>query len=160
MKDHHMQRAEKKIEDRELLLEIIREQKYMTLAMCTKGQPYLVTMNYAFDENENCFFFHCAPQGKKIEYLKKNPNVWGQVLDETEYLEGECDYAYQSLHFKGTVEFLTALSEKKNALRMMIQQLEPHPKAVTTRLIDPSSLENVTIGKINVQFMIGKANTG
>ncbi|NIQ06988.1 MAG: hypothetical protein GWO20_15045 [Candidatus Korarchaeota archaeon] len=159
MGQYHMRRSEKKIDDPKILLEIIRDQKYMTLAMCDKGEPYLVTVNYAFDNNDRCFFFHCARRGKKIDYLTNNPVVWGQVLDDRGYREGECDYAYRTLHFKGKVEFVTTISEKKRALRLLINQLEPDPESVTQRLLNKASLQKVTVGKVNVQFMSGKINS-
>lgn len=155
---YHMRHSEKKITNPEILFEIIQEQKYMTIAMCNTDEPYLVTLNYAFDEKEECFFFHCAPKGKKIDYLKKNPVVWGQVVDDKGYDEGECDHAFRTLHFKGTVEFIKSITEKKQALYLMIHQLEKNPERIKQRFINESSLKEVMVGKITVQFMHGKAN--
>ncbi len=45
-----------------------------------QGDKYLASVSYGFDAAEDCFYFHCAPEGKKIDFLRANPLVWGQVL--------------------------------------------------------------------------------
>ena len=106
MTDYHFHHPEKMFTDRAELLEIIAGQRLMTLAMAEDGQPYLITVNYGFDAEANCFYFHCAPEGKKLDYLRANPNVWGQVIENRGYVTGKCDHAYRSVHFAGQVDFL------------------------------------------------------
>ena len=106
MTDYHFHHPEKMFTDRAELLEIIAGQRLMTLAMVKDGQPYLITVNYGFDAEANCFYFHCAPEGKKLDYLRANPNVWGQVIENRGYVTGKCDHAYRSVHFAGQVDFL------------------------------------------------------
>ena len=81
MSTYHFHHPEKMFADRAELLDLIAGQHFMTLAMAAEGQPYLITVNYGFDPERNCFYFHCAPEGKKIAYLRANPNVWGQVIE-------------------------------------------------------------------------------
>lgn len=138
------------------LLEMIREQNFFTLALCNDQEPYIVSMNYAYDEAENCFYFHCAPEGKKMDYLKSNPVVWGQILEDRGYLTGECDHNYRTLQFKGKVEFLQNVEEIRSALMLMIDQLEENPEPIKKRFIEASSFDFVAVGKINVEGMSGK----
>ena len=116
MTDYHFHHPEKMFTDRAELLEIIGGQRLMTLAMAVDGQPYLITVNYGFDAEANCFYFHCAPEGKKLDYLRANPNVWGQVVENRGYVTGKCDHAYRSVHFAGRVDFLETEEEKRAAL--------------------------------------------
>jgi hypothetical protein len=58
MTDYHFHHPEKMFTDRAELLEIIRGQRLMTLAMAKNGQPYLITVNYGFDAEQGCFYFH------------------------------------------------------------------------------------------------------
>ena len=116
MTDYHFHHPEKMFTDRAELLEIIGGQRLMTLAMAVDGQPYLITVNYGFDAEANCFYFHCAPEGKKLDYLRANPNVWGQVVENRGYVTGKCDHAYRSVHFAGQVDFLEDEEEKRAAL--------------------------------------------
>ena len=125
MLPYHLRRQEKALTTREALLEIIHSQRYLTLALCKEGQPYLVTVNYGFDPATECFYFHCAGEGKKMDYLRANPRVWGQILADDDYLPGECDHAFRSVHFEGRAALLTDREAKRQALRLMIDQLEP-----------------------------------
>ncbi len=135
----------------------------MTLALSDGREPYIVTMNYAFDENQNCFYFHCASEGKKMEIWKENPVVWGQVLEDCGYLSGKCDHDYHTVQFKGKVEFIPDLEEKCRILRMMVEQLEKDPGDLLGRLdpnvISPERLrriEKTTIGRVCVLGWSGK----
>jgi len=156
--EYHIRHPHKSIEDEEELDSLILGQKYMTLAMCKDGEPYLATVNYGYDANGKCFYFHCSPVGKKSDFLKANPVVWGQVLDDRGYIQGECDHAFRTVQFKGSVEFLSSIEEKKKALTLMMEQLEDEPDEVKKRLLETSKLEKVAIGKVTVGYMSGKEN--
>ena len=58
MTDYHFHHPEKMFTDQAELLEIIMGQRLMTLAMIKEGEPYLITMNYGFDPDRECFYFH------------------------------------------------------------------------------------------------------
>jgi len=79
---YHLRRIERDMPDRVDQLAVIHGQKYLSLAMACDDFPYLVSLNYAFSEEENCFYVHSAPQGRKIEMLRANPRVWGQVIED------------------------------------------------------------------------------
>jgi len=156
MNGYHFHHPEKMFTDRAELLEVIAGQRFMTLAMAAEGQPYLITVNYAFDAARNCFYFHCAPEGKKIIYLVANPNVWGQVVEDRGYLAGKCDHAYRSVHFAGRVAFFEYEEEKREALTLMIRQLESDPEPVIERLTKRARLAKTTVGRVQVLEMTGK----
>ena len=161
MQPYHLRRAEKAITDNEDLLAIIAGQKYMTLAMCKENEPYLVTLNYGYDATANCFYFHCAGEGKKLDYLAANGAVWGQIIEDRGYLVGKCDHAFRTVHFRGTVSFLDDhedYAEKHHALTLMIDHLEPDPEPMKQRLITEKGVTRVTVGKVTVDFMSGKRN--
>lgn len=158
MADYHFHRPEKMFTDRAELLEIITRQRLMTLAMARDGQPYLVTVNYGFDPEADCFYFHCAAEGKKLDYLRANPNVWGQVVENRGYVAGKCDHAYRSVHFAGRVDFLEAEDEKRAALTLMIRQMEPDPEPVEQRLQARPQLTQLVVGRVRVLEMTGKRN--
>ena len=51
--------------DRMDQLAVLRSQKYLSLAMACDNRPYLVSLNYAFSEEENCFYVHRRRRGGK-----------------------------------------------------------------------------------------------
>jgi nitroimidazol reductase NimA-like FMN-containing flavoprotein (pyridoxamine 5'-phosphate oxidase superfamily) len=158
MQKYHLRRAEKKIKKKEVIYEIINRQEYLTIALCKNNQPYIVSLNYGFDSNEMCFYFHCASEGKKIDFLRSNPIVYGQILEELKYKEGECAYAYRSVQFEGKVIFLENIDEKKNALNLMIEKIETSNLVEKTKEkhITNAAVEKVFIGKIIVKEFTGK----
>jgi nitroimidazol reductase NimA-like FMN-containing flavoprotein (pyridoxamine 5'-phosphate oxidase superfamily) len=156
MDAYHMRRAELAMESEDEMLKVLRGQRYLTLAMCNDDKPYLVTLNYAFDQPLKCFYFHCARGGRKIDILSANPFVWGQVVEDLGYIEGECEYGYRSVMFEGRVTFLDDLSEKRKALEAMIETYEHDAEKAKKQMIEQSSLEKVCIGRIQVLSMSGK----
>lgn len=154
--DQHPRRKEKEIEDSNDINAIIASQKYITIALCKNDEPYLVTLSYGYDPAGTCFYFHCSPEGKKIDILREHDVVWGQVIQDRGYLAGRCSHAYSSVQFKGRVTFLESVDEKVNALSLMIDQLEPDPEPVKEKLVIGKDLDNVLVGRIDVEFFSGK----
>jgi len=158
MTSYHPRRPEKVIGERNELLAIIGGQKVMTLALCKDNEPYLATVNYVYDREENCFYFHCAPRGRKVDYLKANPSVWGQVLEDRGYLQGECDHAYRTVQFRGFAEFLSEEEIKRSVLEKLIDAQEEDPGPRRERLHQDRSLNHVGIVRIRIFEMTGKMN--
>lgn len=154
MKD--IRRKEKEIKDVEEIRAILRAGKYITIAMCENHQPYLVTLNYGYDEKKNCLYFHCAAEGKKIDILTENNNIWGQVLRDLGYVDDCCDHLYASVQFKGRVFFIDDMKEKEHALKVMIRQLEKIPEKVMAEQITADSIKKVMIGMIDIEYLSGK----
>lgn len=157
MEPYHLRRSDQALEDQAELVRILRGQKHVTLALCADNQPYLVTMNHGYDEQEHCLYFHCAPVGKKIDLIRANPRVWGQALEDGGYIDGECDHAYRTVHFLGLAEFVTGLAEKRRALALMIEQLESSPEPVKARNLEPEKIAGVCIFRVRLGEMTGKA---
>ncbi len=156
--EHPLRRKDKQITEEQELLDIIQGQNFMTLALCRDQEPYLVTLNYGFDPEAKCFYFHCAQEGKKLAYLNANPTVWGQVVEDHGYLDGACSHAFRTVQFRGCVVFLDNVEAKRAALHLMIDQLEPDPDPIKARLTQVARLNNVVVGKIQVEYLSGKQN--
>ena len=156
MTEYHLRRSEKLIKDEKIIAKILKEHPYLTIALCNDNMPYLVTLNYAYDQENESFYIHCANSGKKNDYLAKNANVWGQIMEDGGDLQGECDYKYRTLHFKGNFQFIEDLKEKRLALELMIDKFEEEPEPVRTKFINEKALKNVSIGRIQVETITGK----
>jgi len=144
--------------ERSELLAVIGRQRHMTIAMAKNNNPYLATVNYAFDKSSNCFYFHCASTGKKVDYLKSNSIVWGQILEDLGYMDGDCDHAYRTVQFRGVSKLILRRAEKRKALNLMIEKLEKNPAAAKKKFIKESSLSKVLTVRIDVTEMAGKSN--
>ena len=153
---YHLRRIEREMADRADQLAVLRGQKFLSLAMACDQEPYLVSLNYAFSEEENCFYVHSAPQGRKLDYLRANPRVWGQVIEDRGYLPGQCSHAYRSVMFRGRAEFVEEPQEKKRALALMVDHADPDPAPLRQRLLAGAHMEHVVVLRLVVESMSGK----
>jgi nitroimidazol reductase NimA-like FMN-containing flavoprotein (pyridoxamine 5'-phosphate oxidase superfamily) len=154
-----IRRKEKAITDKAEIKYILTSVKYVTLAITNGTDPYLVTISHGYDCVKNVIFFHCASQGKKIDYLKINNKVWGQALVDHGYTNGECNHHYSTVQFSGKVEFLSDFEEKKQALNLMVDQLEDQETlrdSVKKDQLKNTAIQKVNIGKITITGLSGK----
>lgn len=150
----HVRRKDREITDQNAMRKVLKSTKYVTVALCMDNEPYLVSLSHGYDEERNCIYFHCASEGKKLVYAKANNKVWGQaVLDYG--VTDECDYAYTSVHFSGTLSLISDLEEKQHAIEVMVRQLSTNPEAKLTK-IKPEKLTATTMGRIDIDGMTGK----
>jgi len=156
MKTWHPRHPDKVITDPVELAAVVAGQKFLTLALCAENRPYLVTISHVFDSDRNCFYFHCSPVGRKIDLIRTNPQVYGQVLEDRGYKAGECDHAYRTVQFDGMAEVVTDPEEKLDALRRLIEFLEPDPGPVKERNLKAARLDSVTIVRVTVTGWSGK----
>lgn len=158
MQQYHLRRIDKEIKNQDEIIEIINRQDYVTLALSYNNYPYLVSLNYGYDSDKMCFYFHCANEGKKIDYIRSNSLVYGQILEDLKYKESKCSYAYRSVQFDGEVSFIEDNKEKKHALILMIEKIENPELIEETKktFLTESAVEKVFIGKIIVKKFTGK----
>jgi nitroimidazol reductase NimA-like FMN-containing flavoprotein (pyridoxamine 5'-phosphate oxidase superfamily) len=150
----HVRRKDREITDPAVLRMVLKSTTYVTVAFCMGGEPYLVSLSHGYDEARNCLYFHCAPEGKKLVYWRANNSVWGQALLDYGVTD-ECDYAYTSVHFKGTVNLIEDFGEKRHAMEVMVRQLSENAEAKLAK-IKSEKLARTTMGRIDISYMTGK----
>jgi nitroimidazol reductase NimA-like FMN-containing flavoprotein (pyridoxamine 5'-phosphate oxidase superfamily) len=78
------------------------------------------------------------------------------AVEDLGYLDGECDHAYRSVMFGGTVVFLESDADKRRALEVMIRQQESNPDGVITEQMTETRVSTVTVGRIDLEAVTGK----
>ncbi len=151
----HVRRKDREITESSEMHQVLKTTKYVTIALCMEGAPYLVALSHGYDKTRNCLYFHCAPEGKKLIYAKANPNVWGQAVLDFGVTQ-ECDYDYSSVHFSGKLSLITDLNEKKHAMEVLIRQVSLDPEEKLAK-IKPEKLESTTMGRIDINYISGKS---
>jgi len=150
----HVRRREREITDIDEMHMVLKSTKYITVALAMNNEPYLVALNHGYDQNQNCLYFHCAPEGKKLIYAAANQNVWGQAVLDFGVTE-ECDYAYTSVHFSGKFNLINDEAEKRHAMEILVRQVSLNPEAKLSK-IKPEKLASTTMGKIEISYISGK----
>lgn len=156
MSSYHMRRKDKQITEHNELVKPLKQAEYITLSLCIENKPYIATLSHGYDEENNCIYFHSAREGKKIDILKENPEVWGQALIDAGYQHGSCDHLYHTTQFSGIVTFIDDMAKKKHALKTMIRQLDNNPETIIKDQVKPSSIVKIYIGRIDIQEMTSK----
>jgi nitroimidazol reductase NimA-like FMN-containing flavoprotein (pyridoxamine 5'-phosphate oxidase superfamily) len=150
----HVRRKDREITDPQILKTVLKTTKYVTIALCMDGEPYLVSLSHGYDETRNCIYFHCADEGKKLAYINANNKVWGQAVQDYGVTD-ECDYAYTSVHFMGKVSMIHDLSEKQHAMEVLVRQLSATPEEKLAK-IKIEKLAKTAMGRIDISYMTGK----
>jgi hypothetical protein len=151
---YHVRRKEYEITDVNAMKKVLSSTKYVTVALCKDSEPYLVTLSHGYDADRNCVYFHCAQEGKKIDYIRANNKVWGQAMVDEGYTE-DCGQPYTSVQFHGKVTFLENVDEKLHALTCMIRQLNENPEKAIAN-VKHESLTKLMIGRIDIEYLSGK----
>ena len=153
---YHLRRQDKEIKEPEMLKKILQETDYVTLALVKDGEPYLVSLSHAYDEEENCIYFHSASEGKKLDYMRASPVVWGQALLDHGYHKGQCSHLYASVMFRGKIEFIEDIETKRHVFRSMVNQIEPEPESIMDRMVNSEGIPSTVVGRIRIDYMTGK----
>jgi nitroimidazol reductase NimA-like FMN-containing flavoprotein (pyridoxamine 5'-phosphate oxidase superfamily) len=159
MNRYHLRKADKEITDAAELDRILSTTRYIALAMCSGNDPYLVILNHGYDAALRRIYFHCTAEGKKIDFMRANPRVWGVAFEDLGYQPGRCDHSFRSVMFGGKVHFADSFEEKKLALEMMIRQQEPDPESMFARLLTVEKIRDVAVGVIEIEEMSGKESS-
>lgn len=123
-----MRRKNRQVTDMNEIRRIIEECKVARIGMNDEGAVYIVPMNYGCecaDDGKLTFYFHCSKVGRKIEILKKNPDICLELDGRHALVEGNapCSYSYYfaSLIGNGRVEFIEDTQDKTHGLKVFMR---------------------------------------
>lgn len=148
-----MRRKEKEITDRSVLEAIIENASVCRLGMIDDSRPYVVPLCYGYQDKT--VFIHSALQGKKIDAIRKNPQVCLQFDVHTEIIKSDraCKWGvkYQSVIAFGCAEILENISDKTTALNIIVRHYSDRCQP-----FESNRLKDTAIIKIKIENMTGK----
>lgn len=151
-----MRRANREIQGIEEIEEVLKLSKVCRLAMVDDGKPYIIPLNYGY--NNKVLYFHCAREGRKIDILKKNNFVCFEVDTDMVVVEGEraCDYTarYRSVIGTGKAYFVQEYEEMKEGLNLIMQQYVKNGS--TSFEYAPEVMDRIFLIKVIIDEMTGK----
>ncbi len=102
MKNHPLHnRPNRELKDQSSIDKILHEGKFAVISMCRNNEPYIVSLSYGYDSENKSLYFHCAPQGLKLDFLKFNEKVCATVIKDKGYIRNECGHKFESVVFLG-----------------------------------------------------------
>ena len=95
---------------------LIKRQNVSRIAFCAGGAPYIAPFMYVFDGKY--LYFLSTKYGRKIEYVKSNPNVSVEI---EEYAPDLSSFTFVSL--QGFLEEVQGPSQKKKVRELFVDMI-------------------------------------
>jgi nitroimidazol reductase NimA-like FMN-containing flavoprotein (pyridoxamine 5'-phosphate oxidase superfamily) len=148
-----VRRAEREIKDRKTIEQILRRATVCRLGLCDGDRPYVVPLSFGYQDNR--LYFHSAPEGRKMEIIRKNPHVCFEMDLDEECVGAEvpCDWTvrYRSVIGFGTAHELEGVEEKRKALDVILVHYSDRDYSYP-----PGALDKVAVVRVDVESMTGK----
>jgi len=151
-----MRRSDKQITDIIDLEAILHSAQICHLPMVDEGKPYVVPINFGYEEGT--LYFHSAPEGRKIDVLKQNPEVCFSVVARHEIVVSEraCSWTaeFSSVTGTGKAEILNDREEVEKGLTILMQQYSDAEYDFSDE-----NLDGIVIIRVEIEEMTGKSST-
>ena len=150
----YMRKKNQEITDKKILEEILSEAKICRIAMSDNDKPYLLPFNYGY--RDNSIYIHSAPEGKKIDLLKKNNYVCFETEQKAVIVKHDqaCKWAtvYRSVVGYGNIEIITDFNEKQKGLEIIMT----HNGAPYNISFEKKQVDTIVILKLVIEQISGK----
>jgi nitroimidazol reductase NimA-like FMN-containing flavoprotein (pyridoxamine 5'-phosphate oxidase superfamily) len=155
----HPRRIEREITDLNEIKRIIKNGKYTSISFSKDNEPYIVTLSYGFDEENDCLYFHCALDGEKMRYIEVNNHVCATIIEDHGYQVEKCTHSYSSLILRGNMYVVNGIDEKKHGIDVLLSHLEKEPYISKKKnTLSDKSYEKVKILCFKIASISGKFN--
>lgn len=158
-KEKDMRREDRKITDNLQIESIIERAKIVHIGMVDKNRPYVIPMQYGFvfSEGRLTLYLHCAKEGRKLDILRENPNVFIELETGISLISGgdvPCRYgsAYESVMGDGKAKIVEDIDEKIFGLKSIMKTQTGRDFSISEKMT-----KAVTVLKIDVPNVTGKS---
>ena len=139
------------IESCEEMEKILREETMGFLGLCMEGMPYVVPLTYAYIRGR--IFFHCALKGKKLDYIKSNPQVCFTVGKQSGMVcyhpqGARCLTNHDSVICYGIARVIENVEERLEILNGFNRCLQPDAKEISLDAISKCQAVEIKIAKM------------
>lgn len=139
-------------------VELLRSGEYGVLSMTetVEGEVggYGIPINFIWD-GEQSIYFHCAPEGYKLEMLKKNPMVSFCVVGHTQVISHKFTTAYESIVVRGKANTNLSSEERMKALMLLLDKYSPDDKKIGMKYTE-NSFHRTEIIRLDILQFSGK----
>jgi nitroimidazol reductase NimA-like FMN-containing flavoprotein (pyridoxamine 5'-phosphate oxidase superfamily) len=152
-----MRRADREISEMSEIESIISRADVCRIAFADNNTPYIVTMNFGYKGGKQpSLYFHCAPDGRKLEMMEKNESVCFEMDTDHKLYSGEkgCDWGmnFSSIIGYGKLRKITDHLAKKDGLDCIMAHYSDQKRFD----YDEKILSRTTILKLEIEEMTGK----
>lgn len=149
-----MRRSAQALPER-LAWEILQRGSWGVLAVAGDADdPYAVPLNYACLDGK--IYFHCAPEGHKMEAIRRQPRVSFCVVDQDRVVPEEFATYYRSVIAFGWARILEDAQDRRRALMALGRKYCPGQgeEAISGEI--QGAFDRVVVIEIQVRGISGK----
>lgn len=157
-----MRKHNKRITDANVIIDILKTAHVGRLGtLGSDGWPMVKPLNFAWHEGR--IYFHCAPEGEKLEDIRRDSRVCFEVDLPIAYVKGtvenpcRAEYLYRSVILRGRACPVESRAEKVLALNALMKKYQPDGE---WRDYPEEKLEITGIVRIDIEDMSGKEDLG
>jgi len=148
-----MRKKEREISQEEAAA-ILDQGKYGVLSLVdADNTPYGLPLSYVYTDGE--ILIHCAPEGRKLDILRRNPAISFCVVGETTVLPEKFTTRYESVIAVGVARELPA-GEKDSALLALVRKYSPEHEESGVAYIKSGGAKACAFA-IHITALTGKA---
>ena len=156
MKQYSLRRKDKEIINKDEILSILKQAQICRLGLSEDNFPYVIPINFVYEED--FFYFHCAKKGRKIDILKKNPQVCIEIDEDQKVVIPKGNLLQTTMAYRSIIAFGKAIliddSEEKNkALQLLLSKYTNQ-----TAKIPENMLKQTGIIKVEINYLTAKGS--
>ena len=149
-----MRRLDKEINDENVIIEMLTKSRICRFGFVDNDEAYIVPFRFAYADG--CIYVHSAPEGRKMDLIKKNNRVSFEIEYYTEIVEDEkaCNWTlkYRSAMGKGVISVENDKTSKINGLNLIMRKYG----AKGDLKYDENSLSKMVLLKLQIDSITGK----
>ncbi len=150
-----MRRFKQQVSDEECK-RVLREEKRGALSVIgDDGYPYTIPIDFYYDDDDNCIYFHCAREGHKIDAIKRCDKVCFTTWDQGFKKEGHWEWNSTSVVAFGRAWLMEDRSVWEEKLRKLAIKYYPTAEEVEVEMKAPP-INAVQMVAIEIEHMTGK----
>ena len=149
-----MHRSDKLINDPQIIEQILNESSICRIGFSIDGEAHIVPVNFGYMNNK--LYIHSAPEGQKIDFIKKNNRICFEMELDHEIIKDKvaCNWTtkYRSVIGYGTISIIHEKSQKINGLNIIMSKYGGPDK----NSYSESALSRMILLVIDIDTLTGK----
>lgn len=153
-----IRRQNRILDDQDRIIDLLHKSEYGFLSLGNEenGYAYGIPMSYAYDEEADTLYFHCAPEGQKLDIIRQDNKISFCIIGRTEPIANQFTTLYESVLAFGQADVTLSDEEKRKALRLLVKKYSPGFEELGEKYMD-KSWDRTTVFKIKIEHITAKA---
>ncbi len=149
-----MRRFKQQITPEECIELLKKEPRGVLAVHGDDGYPYAMPLDFYYDEETGCIYFHGAHEGHKIDAIRRDPKVSFCVCEQGIRLEGDWAYTARSVVVFGRIQPVTDFERIVEISRKL--GLKYYPSAEEVEMEIDKAVKRVNVLELTIDHMTGK----